>query len=99
ESARVLAEKLSKLELSEEEKITQAFRRVVCRMPKNEERELLVDYLKEQKEHFTKNPALAEEFINVGEYPAQKNRDAIYVASLMQVIHTMYNLEETMTRS
>ncbi|WP_431129307.1 PSD1 and planctomycete cytochrome C domain-containing protein [Flagellimonas flava] len=99
ESARVLSEKLSGQELTDDEKVTTAFRSIVCRMPKNEEQELLVDYLKEQREHFTKNPALAEEFINVGEYPAQKNRDAINVASLMQVIHTMYNLEETMTRS
>ncbi|WP_109829722.1 PSD1 and planctomycete cytochrome C domain-containing protein [Reichenbachiella versicolor] len=99
EGARVLAENLSSEDIADDNKVEKAFKLIVCRSPKPQEKELLISYLKEQKEHFTDHPELAEDFIKVGEYPAKEGRDSVQVAALMQVIHSIYNLEETITRS
>ncbi|MFY0598114.1 MAG: PSD1 domain-containing protein [Cyclobacteriaceae bacterium] len=99
ESARVLAERLDQQELDQHAKIQRAFRRVVCRAPKQKEREVLERYYEEQISFFQTNPETAAELIDVGEYPPTKARNDITVAALMQVIHTMYNMEETTTKS
>jgi hypothetical protein len=37
--------------------------------------------------------------VSVGEYPLTRNVDRKALASLMRVISTIYNLEETITKS
>ena len=44
-------------------------------------------------------PEKAAKMISVGEYPLTKNVDKKALASLMRVISTIYNLEETITKS
>ena len=41
----------------------------------------------------------AEKLLAVGEYPMPVNINKISAAALMQVITTIYNLEETITKS
>jgi hypothetical protein len=41
----------------------------------------------------------ARKFIRIGEYPAVEGLDPVRHAALMQVIHMMYNLEETTVKS
>ncbi|NIJ43915.1 hypothetical protein FHR24_000354 [Wenyingzhuangia heitensis] len=99
EASRVLSEKLSQEKGTTSEKILKAFRTIVCRTIKKEEKEILVNYFATQQDYFKEHPNKAKEFIEVGEYPALKNRDTIQVATLMQVIHTIYNMEETIVKS
>lgn len=98
ESARVFAERLMQSNSSAEEKIRAAFRAIVCRMPKQEELKILMRYHAEEKTVFTESPEKAKEFINVGEYPFADTQDTVSLAALMQVVHTIFNLEESITK-
>ena len=99
ESARVFSENLMQEESTVAEKIEKAFGTIVCRTIKPEEKEMLLGYYNEQESAFMKETEQAEAFINVGEFPASKDRDVVKVAALMQIIHTIYNLEETIVKS
>lgn len=99
ESARVFSENLMQEESTVAEKIEKAFGTIVCRTIKPEEKEMLLGYYNEQESAFMKEKEQAEAFINVGEFPASKDRDVVKVAALMQIIHTIYNLEETIVKS
>ncbi len=99
EASRVLSENLSAQNLTLEQKIEIAFKRIVCRKIKEKEKYILIKYYNEQKQLFVTKPENALAFINIGEYPELKNGNAINVASLMQIIHTLYNMEETIMKS
>jgi hypothetical protein len=99
ESARVLSERLNTENSSVEEKIAKAFQLIICRKISSKEKEILLKYYQEQKDIFNSKPSDANAFINVGEYAISKGRDEIEVASLMQIIHTLYNMEETIMKS
>jgi hypothetical protein len=99
EAARVLAEKLSTEKISDEEKIQKAFRLIICRKETEKEKQLLFEYYKNEKEEFSKQPAKAESFLKAGEYKHEENIDKISAAALMQVVHTIYNMEEAITKS
>ncbi len=99
ESARVFSEKLMQEESTVAAKIEKAFGTIVCRTIKPEEKEMLLGYYHEQEATFLKETEMAAAFIDVGEFPAAKDRDVVKVAALMQIIHTIYNLEETIVKS
>lgn len=97
EAARVLASRLWLEDTLVEEKITKAFKLIVCRTPKEKEIALLLGYFQNRKEAFDEKNA--RELLAVGEYNLDEEVDAIDTAALMQVIATLYNLEETINRS
>ena len=99
EGARVLAERLSLERSGTNEKIEKAFRLIICREPGDKEKELLQSYYAKEKERFSKERSAAEDFINVGEYKHENVSDVGATAALMQVIHTIYNMEEAITKS
>ncbi|WP_139957333.1 PSD1 and planctomycete cytochrome C domain-containing protein [Flavicella sediminum] len=99
EAARVLAEKLILENNSSEKNIEVAFRKIVCRTIKPEEKTIFLDYYKKQEALFKKEQSRAEKFIDVGEYPSENIQETYKVAALMQIIHTMYNMEETIIKS
>ncbi len=99
EASRVLAERLVSAQISDEERVSNAFRSIICRPVKEPEKKLLMGYLSEQKKAFESNPEKAIEYISVGEYPIIEDRDEVAVAALMQVIHTIYNMEEAIVKS
>lgn len=99
EAARVLAEKLSVEKLSDEQKIEKAFRLIICRKPGEKEKQILFDYYKKEKEQFLKQPAKAENFLKVGEYKHEQVANKSEAAALMQVVHTIYNMEEAITKT
>ncbi|RMG16037.1 MAG: DUF1553 domain-containing protein [Bacteroidetes bacterium] len=99
EASRVLAERLLQDGSPVEEQITQAFRRIICRLPRQAELALLREYYASEYEAFAAAPAAAKSLIKVGEYPHAEIEDAAAVAALMQVIHTLYNMEEATTKS
>lgn len=97
EASRVLAANLLKEDSKAEDKIIKAFRLIVCRMPKEKEIMLLTNYY--QKRLKTIKKKSAEKLLAVGEYPLPEDIDKITLAAMMQVINTIYNLEETITKS
>ena len=99
EAARVLAEKLAAEKISEEQKIEKAFQLIICRKASGKEKEILFDYYKKEKVGFSQQSAKAENFLKVGEHKHEKNINKAEAATLMQVIHTIYNMEEAITKT
>ena len=58
---------------------------------------MLESYYKDKLATITEEDAL--ELASIGEYPQEENVDRQSVAALMQVISTMYNMEESISRS
>ncbi|WP_409013649.1 PSD1 and planctomycete cytochrome C domain-containing protein [Dyadobacter sp. CY312] len=99
EASRVLAERISLKSSNTEDKIKESFQRIVCRKPTDKELKLLTDYYNEEESVFVKDKKQAFKILNVGEYPHEKNVKENQAAALMRVINTLYNMEETITKS
>ena len=99
EASRVLAQSLLERKGNDARNLEEAFRRILCRRPEKKEMALLTGYYDKEWKKFTAEPKKAASFINVGEYPKNDTLDPVRHAALMQVIHTLYNLEETSTKS
>ncbi|HSF45618.1 MAG TPA: PSD1 and planctomycete cytochrome C domain-containing protein [Chitinophagaceae bacterium] len=95
EASRVLAEKFVQDKRSDKEKVTEIFRLIVCRIPSRKELNLLQDYLVKERQEFAKNPQRAASFITTGEFRRNEILDKTETAALMQLIHTIYNLDES----
>ena len=98
EASRVFAERLMQQDLSMEDKVVVAFRAIACRIPKDEELKILLNYLEEEKLKFAQSAEKAKDFVNAGEYPHAGIQDTTSLAALMQVVHTIYNMEESITK-
>jgi hypothetical protein len=100
EAARVLGTKLIEAkELSLEEKVVTAFRRVISRQPTQSEVEVLLQAHQEEYERFASDPAAAEQFLMVGDYPQNNSLDRIQSAAMMHVVTIIYNLDEAISKS
>lgn len=100
EAARVFAEKLLKEKKGNmEEMIGLAFRRIVCRKAKSNEVKTLITFYKDQYQYFSKKAGQAEKVLNQGEYPHENIKDKNEVASLALTILTIYNLEESISKT
>jgi hypothetical protein len=97
EASRVLAARLLEQPSDTKTKIAEAFRLIVCRKPAEKELEVLANYY--NKEVNTLTAATAEKALTVGEYPLPPKADRKQLAAMMRVISTIYNLEETITKS
>ncbi|TAG75853.1 MAG: DUF1553 domain-containing protein, partial [Runella slithyformis] len=97
EASRVLAAQLLQENSSDKDKITKAFRLIVCRKPTEKEIGILTTYY--EKERQKTNKIQAEKLLAVGEYPVPEKIDKQLLAALMRVVNTIYNLEETITKS
>lgn len=97
EASRVLAASLLSEQSAVEDKIVKAFRLIVCRTPMPEELERLTGYHGRELADLTQQEA--DELLRVGEYPLPKNMDRITLAAMMLVVNTIYNLEETITKT
>jgi hypothetical protein len=97
EASRVLASNLLQEKTNVNEKIEKAFRLIVSRKPGAKELEVLTAYHEKQLKQL--NTQTAAKVIAVGEYPLTKNVDVKALAALMRVVSTIYNLEETITKS
>jgi hypothetical protein len=99
ESARVLAERLMLEKSSNEEKVKKAFLTIMCRNGTAKEIDLLTQYFETEKANFKTAPEKAKKFIAVGEYRHERIDDTISVAALMQVIQTIFNTDEAITKT
>ncbi len=99
ESSRVLAENLSITYNSPEEAVEEAFIRVLCRYPREEEKKTILAYYDEEFVRFKLAPQDAKELLNIGEFRTGELSAPEKSAALMQVIVALYNLEETLTKT
>lgn len=101
EAARVLAQTMMQESSDIKTKIEKAFRKIVCRVPTETEKTILNSYFEKEKNNFTQSPFKANYLLQAGEFKLASNKsnpDRIETAALMQVIHTIYNMEETMVK-
>lgn len=99
EGARVFAERLMAQAGNPQAKIETAFQAIVCRKPKADEVSQLMSYYEVEKANFARTPDKAEKFVQAGEYPRSPVSDVVALAALMQVVHTIYNLDEAITKT
>ncbi|WP_373512783.1 DUF1553 domain-containing protein, partial [Persicitalea sp.] len=99
EASRVLSQKLMQEKGNIDAKITEAFRRIVCRQPTEKEMSVLKGYYTEQADLFKQKKLNASKTLDVGEYPTAKIADRAAWAALMQVVSTIYNMEEAITKT
>jgi hypothetical protein len=99
EAARVLADQLLKEQTSTEGKIQKSYRLILGRRASSEEIAIMVNYHREQLVYFGNASEQAEQFIAIGEYPMEEIKDKVELAALMQIVHTIYNLEEAITKT
>jgi len=97
ESARILATRAMQENNSPQQKIFEAFRRIICRKPTAREMSILTGYYTEQLHSISYGEA--QKFLNVGESRQAKGIDKITLAAIMKVIDTIYNLEEAITKT
>lgn len=97
EASRVLAARLLSENSEAEDKIIKAFRTIVCRNPTEKEITLLKNYYEGELKNIT--PQNAEDLLDVGEYPLPEKMDRVTLAAMMQVVSSIYNLEEAITKS
>jgi hypothetical protein len=71
----------------------------VCRQPNEEELNVLLNYFEEEKAGFKVTPDKAKKYIQAGEYKHEAIDDVISLAALMQVLQTIYNLDEAITKT
>ena len=100
EASRVLAAKLLEKNNPSDEKIQDAFRLIVCRKPTANELKILKEYYAERLQAFkSKKKEDIDALLHVGEYPLPPNADKLLLASMMQVVAAIYNLEESISKS
>lgn len=97
EASRVLAGRLLSENTEVREKIEKAFRLIVCRSPSEKEIEMLQQHY--ETELGKLKPRSSAHLLEVGEYPQAEGLDTISHAAMMLVVNTIYNLEETITKS
>ncbi|GAA4315122.1 PSD1 and planctomycete cytochrome C domain-containing protein [Compostibacter hankyongensis] len=98
EASRVLAANLLSQGSGQQQLVT-AFRRIVCRRPSAKEVKLLNDYWQDRKKYFATHAAEARKLIQAGEYPQRKDVQPVALAAFMQVVNTIYNMDETITKT
>jgi hypothetical protein len=79
--------------------IETAFRLIACRRPTAKEISLLEDYYEELVVDFKKQPEKARRLLLQGEYKQLPTQDPAATAALMQVIHTIYNMDESQNKN
>lgn len=99
EASRVLASTLLNENPDGEAAINMAFKRILCREMSDKEKSIMSGYYKDQLNRFKENPDQVKPTLEVGEYPLDEKNIKPETAALMQVIVSMYNLEETITKS
>jgi hypothetical protein len=99
EASRVLAATLMRHFDGKEMMLQEGFRRIVGRSADQTELTLLVVFLEELMEEMEKNQNTAHQLLQIGDSPIPDDLPVHEFAAVMQVIHTIYNMEETLTKS
>lgn len=98
EASKALADKLLKKESDPSKIITEAFETIICRNPSSKELEAVLTYWKDAKENFDHSKSRAEKMISIGAYQPQ-SKNITELASTMQAIQIIYNMQEAITKT
>ncbi len=100
EAARVLGSNLVEMkELTVEQKIALAFKRIVSRNPQKNEVDILLQSYMEEFDRYTADPKEASKFLRVGAYPQNASLNETECASMMHVVSIIFNLDEAINKS
>ena len=98
EAARVLAAKTLSSAATTPDRLTFAYRRLLSREPKADERAILAKMLEQQLARFKADPAAAKKFLTVGAAPQEPKLDAVEHAAWASIMLAVFNLDEALTR-
>jgi hypothetical protein len=98
EASRVLAERLMLENASRQERISKAFRLILCRKAAEKEMKLLETYFEDEKKYYAAEGEKALGKLKAGEYKHEESKDVPETVALMQVISTLYNTDEAITK-
>ncbi len=98
EAARALAEQSMKTSKSIDDRLSDAFRRVMCRQPTGFDLKVLHRAYEKQAAIYAKDPAAARALLAVGESKRDESLDAAQHAALSSVCLAIFNLDEALTR-
>ena len=82
-----------------EQGIADAFRKITCRKAKDNEIALLKEFYDSELDKYKKDKTGAKKMLMVGHYPADTKLGPAESAALMLTIQTIYNLDETISKS
>jgi len=100
EAARFLAERILTIDgLTNEQRISRAFRMVTSRVPRSGEVDQLLADLVFYQRDFSKRPQAAGQLLAVGEKKADAELSPVELASHTLVANTILNLDEAMTQN
>jgi hypothetical protein len=97
EASLALADHLLQRKASPKQIVTEAFQRIICRRPQENEQKLLLKYWEDQQAYFKTHSNEAERLTKVGIYQPRSGKQAL--AALMQVVQVLYNMEEAITKT
>jgi hypothetical protein len=98
EASRVLAERLMLENISAEERIAKAARLILCRKAGDQEMKILSGFFEEEKKYYEGDAEKAKQKLDVGEFKHEQVQDIASTAALMQVVSTLYNMDEAITK-
>ncbi len=99
EAARVFAaDLLAVTKQSDEKGLIAAFERALARPPNNKEKQSLLKFLAEQRQHYSQERGEASRLSKVGFASAPEKIPASELAAWTQVCRVILNLQETLTR-
>ncbi|RYZ53011.1 MAG: DUF1553 domain-containing protein, partial [Chitinophagaceae bacterium] len=94
EASRVLAQTLLEEKTGMDQMLVKAFRRILCRLPGEKEKEIITTYFEEQLALFRQGKLDAAKTLKVGEFPVNNSLDKATTAALLKTINLLYNKEE-----
>jgi hypothetical protein len=95
-AARILEEKSFR---KTEERITEAFSRILTRKPEKVEIQKLAALYGEEFARFQKEPERAKKLLKTGRFPQNPALDPVEQAALMLVVSAIFNLDEAMSKT
>ncbi|MBM3443963.1 MAG: DUF1553 domain-containing protein [Bacteroidetes bacterium] len=95
EAARVLAQRTAASTGSIRDKINRSFRKLVCRLPSDNELNRLEAYYQREYKKYKGNKERTSALLSAGEYPQVSAPDPAEAAALMQINQMLINLDET----
>jgi mono/diheme cytochrome c family protein len=98
EASRALAEKVLLGGKTDPERLDLAYRRVLGRKPKEEERQVLLALVSTHRAQYQADPKSADELLGIGLHPVSPEVDRPALAAWMSATRVLLNLHETITR-
>ncbi len=99
EASRMFAQRILKADAkTDRDRLKFAYLEAVSREPDARESELLLKLLAANRQHYSKNPKLAEDFLNIG-LADVKTPQPIELAAWANVARAILNMSETTTRN